>query len=268
MAALLSTYGERRSGDEVRANTAQIRATAPVARSVFWVMISLLAWEIFQGVRAAAVPSGSWSHTPFDLVFLVLLPALCAFAFTRLFLALTQSNRGTLNVYSVISSPYAWMFWVGLAIGLSGYGIHTAAHSLYRAMPEVLARGEFAAKIEFLDVRVGYLLLGFGFFLATMAIILIGQGAGQRLSGGARVLFGLGSLATYGFVIVYLGVAGGQIIGAIAASIVIVAVSLWILPPSEVTHDPIGAFITPGTLAAGLTLVVWTVVVGGQPTWP
>jgi hypothetical protein len=236
---------------------------------VFWLMISLIAWEAFSAVRAgAAVPKGSWSHTPIDLVFLVLLPALCAFAFTRLFLVLTQSNRGTLNVYSVISSPYAWMFWVGLAIGLVGYGIHTAAHSLFRAMPQILAQGEFAAKIQFLDVRVGYLLLGFGFFLATLAVILVGQGAGQRLSGGERVLFGLGSLATYGFVIVYLGVGGGQIIAAIAASIALVAASLWILPPSEVTLDPIGAFVTPGALAAGLTLVIWTVVVGGQPTWP
>jgi hypothetical protein len=232
-------------------------------------MISLIAWEVFSAVRAsAAVPAGSWSHTPFDLVFLVILPALSAFAFTRLFLVLTQSNRGTLNVYSVISSPYAGMFWVGLAIGLIGYGIHTAAHSLYRAMPQVLAQGEFAAKIQFLDVRVGYLLLGFGFFLATLAIMLVGQGAGQRLSGGERVLFGLGSLATYGFVIVYLGVGGGQIIAAIAASIALVAASFWLLPPSEVTLDPIGAFVTPGALAAGLTLVIWTVVVGGQPTWP
>lgn len=248
---------------------AQIRANAPVARSVFWVMISLIAWEVFQGVRAnAAVPAGSWSHTPYDLVLLVLLPAFSAFAFTRLFLVLTQSNRGTLTVYSVISSPYAWMFWVGLAIGLSGYGIHTAAHSLYRAMPAVLARGEFAAKIHFLDTQVGLLLLGFGFFLATLAIMLLGQGAGQRLSGGERLLFGLGSLATYGAVIVYMGVGGGQIIAAIAASIAIVVISFWLLPPSEVTSDPIGAFITPGAFAAGLTLIVWTVIVGGQPTWP
>jgi hypothetical protein len=252
----------------MRAN-AQIRSNAPVARSVFWVIVSLIAWEVYQGVRAgAAVPTGSWSHTPFDLVLLILLPALTAFAFTRLFLVLTQSNRGTLNVYSVISSPYAWMFWVGLAIGLCGYGIHTAAHSLYRAMPEVLARGEFASKIQFLDVRVGYLLLGFGFFLATLAIMFLGQGASQRLSGGERLLFGLGSLLTYGAVIVYMGVGGGQIIAAIAGSIVLVTVSLWILPPSEVTSDPIGAFITPGAFAAGLTLIVWTVVVGGQPTWP
>jgi hypothetical protein len=255
-------------GEDLRPS-AQIRATAPVARSVFWLMISLLAWEIYQGVRVgAAVPSGSWSHTPFDLVFLVLLPALVAFAFTRLFLVLTQSNRGTLSIYSVISSPWAWIFWVGLSIGLVGYGVHTAAHSLYRAMPDVLAQGEFAAKIHFLDADLGYLLLGIGFFLATVAVILVGQGAAQRLSGGERLLFGLGSLATYGVALVYMGVGGQQIIAAIVASVAIVAISLWILPPSEVTHDPIGALITPGAFAAAITLIVWTIVVGGQPTWP
>ncbi len=247
----------------------QVRSNAPVARSVFWVMISLFAWEIYQAVRSqAAIPSGSWSHPWFDLVLLTLLPAFSVFAFTRLFLVLTQSNRGTLNVYAVISSPYAAMFWVGLAIGLIGYGIHTAAHSLARAMPDVLARGEFAGKVDFLDVQLGYLVLGFGFFLATIALILLGQGRAQRLSGGERLLFFIGSLATYGVVIVYMGVGGGQIFAAIAASVVICVVSFWILPPSEVTLDPIGAFITPGTLAALLTLIVWTVIVGGQPTWP
>ena len=82
----------------------------------------------------------------------------------------------------------------------------------------------------------------------------------------------LGSLATYGFVIVYLGVGGGQIIAAIAASVAIASASFWILPPSEVTRDPIGAFITPGAFLAvtdHLTLVVWTVAGrGAQPTWP
>lgn len=249
---------------------AQIRANAPVARSVFWVMMSLIVWEVFQGVRAnAAIPAGAWSHTWFDLAFIVLLPALSAFAFTRLFLVLTQSNRGTLNVYSVISSPWAWMFWVGLAVGLMGYGIHTAARSLNRSMPAILAQGEFAAKIEFLDASLGYLLLGAGFFLATVAIILLGQGRAQKLSGGERLLFVLGSFATYGFVLVYMGVAEGQIFGAIGASLAISVVSFWILPSmSEITLDPIGAFVTPGSAAAFLTLVIWTVVVGGRPVWP
>jgi hypothetical protein len=232
-------------------------------------MIALLAWVLFQGLRARApIPTGSWSHTPFDLVFLVLLPALAAFAYTRLFLVITQSARGTLNVYSVLSSPFAWIFWVGLGIGLIGHGMHITAHSLYRAMPAVFAEGGYAAKIVFLDVKAGYLLLGLGFFLATLAIIFLGQGTGQRLTSPERLLFILGSLATYGLIIVYIGVAGRQVIPAIAASVVLSGASLWILPPSEVTHDPIGAFVTPGAFLAGLTLIVWTVVVGGQPTWP
>ena len=168
----------------------------------------------------------------------------------------------------MISSPFAWMFWLGLGIGLIGHGVHVAGHAVQSAMPEMFAQGEFAAKIAFLDVRLGYLLLGLGFFLASLAILLVGQGAGQRISGVERLLFVLGSLATYGFVIVYLGVGGQQIIPAVMASVVLTAVSLWTLPPSELTHDPIGAFIVPGSFLAGVTLIVWTVIVGGQPTWP
>ncbi len=232
-------------------------------------MISLIAWELFQGLRAgAAVPAGSWAISPVDLVFLVLLPALAAFAFTRLFLVISQTARGTLNVYSAISSPFAWIFWVGLAIGMIGHGVHIAGQAIQRALPEIFVQGEFAAKIAFLDTRMGYLLLGIGFFLATLAILLIGQGAGQRISGPERLLFVLGSLATYGFVILYMGVGARQIVFAIFASAALCAVSLWTLPPSEVTRDPIGAFIVPGALLAGLALIVWTVIVGGQPTWP
>ncbi len=250
-------------------STSQVRATAPVARSVFWLMISLLAWELFQGLRAGAkVPDGSWAIPLVDLIFLTLLPAVSAFAYTRLFLVISQTARGTLNVYSTVSSPFAWLFWVGLGVGMIGHGIHISGHAIRRAMPDIFAQGEFAAKIAFLDTKVGYLLLGIGFFLASMAILLIGQGAGQRISGPERLLFVLGSLVTYGFVILYMGVGGGQIILAIVASAALSAVSLWSLPPSEVTRDPIGAFIVPGSFLAGLTLIIWTVIVGGQPTWP
>jgi hypothetical protein len=185
-------------------------------------------------------------------VFLILLPALTAFAFTRLFLVLTQSARGTLNVYAVLSSPLAWMFWLGLAIGLVGHGVHIAAHALHRALPEAFLGGAYAQKVAFLDTDIGYLLLGLGFFLASLAVVLQGQGVGQRLTGPERLLFVVGSLATYGFVTVYIGVAGQQVIPAIAASVVLSGASLWMLPPSEVTYDPIGALITPGTFLAGL----------------
>lgn len=247
----------------------QARATAPVARSVFWLMLSLIAWELFQALRAGTPPpEGSWPMSPVDLVFLALFPALSALAFTRLFLVVGQTARGTLNVYSAISSPVAWMFWIGLAAGMTGHGVHIAGHAVRRAMPEIFAQGEFAAKIAFLDETYGYWLLGAGFFLVTLAVLRVGQGAGQRISGPERLLFMLGSLATYGVVLIYLGVGGGMVIPAIAASVVLCAVSFWNLPPSEVTRDPIGAFVIPGTFLAGIALVLWTVLVGGQPTWP
>lgn len=245
------------------------RSAAPVARSIFWLMMSLIAWEVFQGLRAGApAPAGSWALAPVDLVFIVLLPALSAFAFTRVFLVASQTARGTLNVYSAISSPAAWMFWLGLAVGMTGHGIHVAGHLVQRALPEIFEQGEFAAKISFLDTEVGYILLGAGFFLVSAAILVIGQGAGQRISGPERLIFMLGSLATYGVVLLYMGVGGGKVIYAIAACVGLCAVSLWNLPPSEVTHDPVGAFVVPGAFMAGLALIVWTVIVGGQPTWP
>lgn len=253
----------------MRNATGQVRGTAPVARSTFWVLISLLAWELFQGLRAGApVPSGSWALGPLDLIFLTLLPAFSGFAFTRLFLVVTQSARGTLNVYTVISSPYAWLFWIGLAIGMIGHGIHVASHVIQRSLPDIFIQGEFASKIAFLDTQVGYLLLGFGFFLASLVLLLLGQGAGQHISGPERLLFVLGSLATYGTVFIYLGVGGGQIIPAIAGSVIVSAAGFWTLPPSEVTRDAIGALIIPGTFLACVALIVWTLVVGGQPTWP
>jgi hypothetical protein len=253
----------------VRANTSGVKSTAPVARSVFWLMISLIAWELFQGLRAGApLPTGSWAVSPFDLVFLVVLPGLAAFSFARLFLVVTQTARGSMNVYSTISSPWAWVFWIGLGIGLVGHGIHVAAHAISRALPDIFLQGEFAAKITFLDVRVGYLLLGLGFFLVSLVLLLVGQGAGHNVSGPERFVFVLGSLVTYGFVTVYIGVAGHQLIPAIAGSVILSAVSFWTLPPYEVTRDPVGALIVPGTLLAGVTLVIWTLVVGGAPVWP
>jgi hypothetical protein len=249
--------------------TIPARATAPVARSTFWLMISMLAWELYQGIRAGApAPDGSWALTPVDLGFFLLLPALTAFAFARLFLVITQSVRGSLNVYSVISSPFAWVFWIGLSFALIGHGIHLAGHVISRALPDMYIQGEFAAKVAFLDTRVGYLLLGFGFFLTTAVVLILGQGGGQRISGFERIIFVLGSLATYGVVFIYLGVGGGQLIPAIVASVVLCVVGFWVLPPYEVTRDPIAAFVMPGTFLAGLTLIIWTIVVGGQPTWP
>lgn len=246
-----------------------MRATAPVARSVFWLTIALVAWELYQGLRAGAeIPAGAWAMPVVDLVFLVLIPAFAAFAFTRVFLVTSQGARGTLNVYSAISSPVAWLFWLGLTVAMIGHGVHVSGHAIHRAMPEIFAEGEFAAKIRFLDTEAGFLLLAIGLFLTSLAVLLTGQGVAQRISGPERLFFVLGSLATYGVAIIYLGVGAGQIIFAIVASAVLSAASLWTMPPYEITRDPVAAFIVPGTLLAGIALVVWTVVVGGQPTWP
>lgn len=246
-----------------------MRVTAPVARSVFWLLIALVAWELYQSLRAGAeVPSGSWAIPAVDLIFLVLLPAFAAFAFTRLFLVVGQSARGTLNIYTAISSPVAWVFWFGIAIALIGHGLHLAAHAIHKAMPAIFTEGEFATKIIFLDGEVGYLLLAVGLFLTSAAVLISGQGSGQPLSGLERPVFVLGSLATYGVAIIYLGVGAGQIIFAIIASAILSAVSLWNMPPYEVTRDPVAALIVPGALLAGVALIIWTIVVGGQPTWP
>lgn len=249
--------------------TIAVQGSAPVSRSTFWLMVSLLAWGLFQGIRAGApVRAGSWALGPVDLIFLVLLPALAAFAFARLFLVLTQSVRGSLNVYSVISSPFAWLFWVGMAVGLIGHGIHIAGHALYRALPDMYIQGEFAAKAAFLDSQAGYLLLGGGFFLASAALLSVGQGAGHRISGGERVMFFLGSLATYGVAFIYLGVGGGLLIPAIAASVILSIIGFVMQSPYEITRDPVATLIMPGTFLAGVALIIWTIVVGGQPTWP
>jgi len=253
----------------VRTATAGGKAGIPVARSLFWLMMSMLAWEVYQGARAGVAPPAShWAIAPVDLVFLTLLPALCAFAFTRLFLVLTQNVRGSLNVYTVIASPYAWVFWIGMALGMMGHGIHLSAHAIQRSLPNIFIQGQFAAKINFLDTRIGYLMLGAGFFLATVIILLLGQGSSRRMSPAERALFVLGSLATYGVIFIYLGVGQGQIIAAIAGSLVISAIGFWLLPSREITHDLIAAFIVPGSFLACVTLVVWAIIVGGQPTWP
>jgi len=231
--------------------------------------MSALAWEIYEVLRASAQPpAGSWALAPADLVLLVLFPALTAFAFTRLFLALNQTSRGTLHIYTTISTPFAWIFWLGLGIALIGHGVHLAGHALHRAMPEVLAKGEFAAKITFVDSTVSYLVLGIGLFLVSLAVLVQGVGVGQEIAGPERFLLVLGSLATYGFTTLYLAVEGQQLILAIVSSVILCGLGLWRVPPSEVTRDPVAALIVPGSFLAGAALIVWTIVVGGQPAWP
>jgi hypothetical protein len=63
-------------------------------------------------------------------------------------------------------------------------------------------------------------------------------------------------------------VAGEQIVPAILGSGLLVGLSVWVLPPSEATHDPIWLLILPGTGLAGIILLAWGLLVGGQPAWP
>ncbi len=246
----------------------QTRTRAPVARSVFWVMLSVVAWEFFQFIRSGTpAPEALGPYRLSICCFSCYCPP-CGFCPHPAVPGSQPINAGHLNIYSIISSPLAWLFWIGLGIGMIGHGLHVAGHALRQSMPETFAQGEFAAKIAFLDSTSGYLLVGIGFFLTTLVILLIGQGAGQQIVGPIRLLFVLGSLATYGTIVIYLGVGGGQIILAIVVSAVLSAVGFWTLHPSEITRDPVGAFVVPGTFLAGVTLIVWTVIVGGRPTWP
>lgn len=252
----------------MRSDTSRVGVTAPVTRMVFWVMVSLVAWVVFQGLRiGAAIPTGSWPLSAVDVVFLVLLPTLCALAFIRLFLVLTQTARGTLNIYAALSSPWAWVFWLGLAVAMIGHGLHLAGNAIWRQLPEAFSQGDFATKIAFLDTKLGYALLGLGFFLVSLAMLFVGHGSAQRLSLVERVVFVLGSLATYGALAILLGVGARQYIPAIAGCAILTVVAVLLVHPSEITRDPITVFIVPGAFLAGLTLLVWTLIVGGQPAF-
>jgi hypothetical protein len=242
---------------------------APVVSSVRWLILSILAWQTVNLLRYTGPgTTGSWPTGPFELLLLFVMPGLTAFAFVRLFLASVQSARGSLNTYTLTSSPWAWLFWLGLAIGMVGQGTHLAADSINAALPAVVANGDFAAKVAFYDEDLGHWLLGLGFFLMTAVVVMLGQGASSRVVGGERLLFAIGSLLTYGVTIVYLGVEGGQIVGSIIGSGLLSALSLWVLPPGEIGRDPVGLLVVPGTAAAGVLLLAWGLMVGGQPSWP
>jgi hypothetical protein len=246
-----------------------VRTMAPVVSSVRWLILSILAWQVVQAVRATGpTATGAWPINPYELLLLFVMPPLTAFAFVRLFLASVQAAYGSLNTYTLTASPWAWVFWLGLALGMVGQGAHLTADALNAALPGVVANGEFAAKVEFFDEDLGHWLLGLGFFLITAVVVVLGQGTSGRVMGGERLLLMLGSLLTYGFTVVYLGVEGGQMAATIIASAVITGLGLWVLPPGEVTRDPVGLLVVPGTSLGGFVLLTWGLVVGGQPSWP
>jgi len=245
------------------------RSAAPVLGSVRWVLATIIAWEVVQGLQPTGPPAtGSWPVSPFDLLLLTVVPGLTAFAFVRLFLAVVQSGFGSLNTYTLTSNPWAWAFWVGLAVAMVGQGEHWAANTLNTALPEVVLHGGYGAQVEFLDEELGLWLLGGGFFLMTAVVMVLGQGATHRIVGGERGLLALGSVLTYGFAVVFIGVEGQQIVPAILGSGILFGLAIRALPPSEMSRDPVSLLVVPGVALAGIILLAWGLIVGGQPTWP
>jgi hypothetical protein len=245
------------------------RASAPVIGSVRWVLATIVAWEVVQVLQTAGPSTtGSWPVNPFDLLLLTVMPGLAAFAFVRLFLAVVQSGFGSLNTYTLTSSPWAWAFWIGLAFAMVGQGEHWAANTLNQVLPEVVRHGAYGAQAGFLDEDLGHWLLGGGFFLMTLVVMVLGQGAAYRLVGGERQLLAIGSVLTFGFAVVFIGTHGQQIVPAILGSGILTGLALRALPPAEMSRDPVSLLIVPGVSLAGIVLLAWGLLVGGQPAWP
>jgi hypothetical protein len=245
------------------------RTAAPIMSSIRMLLLSMIGWEIVHALRSFGPDHvGSWPINPLDLVMLLVMPGLTLFAFTRLFMAVSQAGSGSLNTYTLTSSPWAWTFWLGIAITMVGQGTHIAASALNDAVPQVVRLGDYGIMAEFWDGQLGHWLLGSGFFLVTLAVMVLGQGAAQRIIGGERAVLMLGSLLTYGVTVLYIGVQSQHMVPAILGSAVITGIGLWILPPYEMSRDPVSLLVIPGTAAAGLVLFAWGLLVGGQPTWP
>ena len=254
----------------MRFGTNRVGATAPITRTVFWVMVSMVAWELFQGLRVgAAVPTGSWPLSAVDVIFLVLIPALCAFAFIRLFLVLTQSARGTLNVYAALSSPWAWVFWLGICIAMIGHGVHLAGNAIWRQLDPRPSSGRLRRPDRVPGRRASAMpCWAWVSFWSRGDHALRGHGAAQRLSGPgegpvrARLPGDLRS--------------PGDRHGSRRAPVhrhhrgdvpLLTVAGFLLVPPAEITRDPITAFIVPGSAASCLIVLIWTLVVGGQPTF-
>lgn len=245
------------------------RAIAPVKGSVHWLLVAIVIWEgleFLQGRGPQTVAGRPIELVP--LLLLTLAPALIALGFVRLFLAVNQAGFGSLNAYTLTSSPWAWMFWAGLAVTLVGNGLHVGAHELNAAVPEVVRHGEFGTMAAFFDETLGHWLTGIGLFTMNAVVLFLGQGSAPRVVGGEQVLLVLGSLVTYGAGILFMGVQGQMLIPTLLAAAALVAIGFRHLSTWDVNHDPVSLLIVPGTAAAGLVLAVWSLVVGGQPTWP
>ncbi|NLE74997.1 MAG: hypothetical protein GX604_10285 [Actinobacteria bacterium] len=245
------------------------RGSAPVASSVRWLIVAMVAWILMRLLRDVGPPTlGSWPITLFELLVLTVMPALTGFALIRLFLAVIQSASGSLNTYTLTSSPWAIVFWLSFAVAMVGYGSHVTASVLLNLLPDVVRNGEFAASLLFFNETLTLLLVGAGFFGATAVILVVGRGAAPPVFGPERPLLALGSIVTYGYAIVYVATQGSMFIPAVLAASVLAILGLWTMGPYETTQDPIGLLVIPGNLAATIILITWGLVIGGRPNWP
>jgi hypothetical protein len=245
------------------------RNAAPVLSSVRWLLLSLLALETVYTLRNLGPSAvGTIPLGPLELLLFTLMPALTAFAFARLFLAVVQAAFGSLNTYTLTSSPWAWLFWLSFSVVVLGIGMHLTADVLVRLLPEVVQHGEFGDMVRFFDQSFTAWLLAIGLYLATGVILVLGPGAAQMVLGVERVIMMLASILTYGGLVMFIGVIRGQFLLALVGSIVLTAIGLRVLPRGEWTRDPVTLAIVPGTALAGAAMLVWAIVVGGQPTWP
>ena len=242
---------------------------APVLSSVRWLLLSIFGWEVVYALRGVGPQEiGRIGLGPFELLLFTLMPALMAFALVRLFLAVVQAAYGSLNTYTLTSSPWAWLFWLSLGLALTGQGTHLTADVLGRVLPEVVQHGEFGARLMFFDNTLAAWLLGLGMFLATGVVLMLGPGAAQMVIGVERLLMALASMATYGVLILFMGVMRRQFLLALLGSVILTGIGLRLLPRGELTRDPVTLAIIPGTAIAGATLIVWAALAGGPPTWP
>lgn len=245
------------------------RNAAPVLSSVRWLLLSILGWEVVYVLRTVGPQEiGRIGLGPFELLLFTLMPALTAFALVRLFLAVVQAAYGSLNTYTLTSSPWAWLFWLSLGLVLVGAGTHVTADVLGRALPEVVQRGEFSARLMFFDNTLSAWLLGLGIFLATGVVLMLGPGAAQMVVGVERLVMALASVTTYGAFVVFLGVMRQQFLLALLGSVILSGIGLRVLSRGELTRDPVTLAIIPGTAVAGAALLIWAALAGGQPTWP
>jgi len=245
-------------------------STATVLSGIKWVLFSLMAWQLIALLRSTEWFSTT-THTVgvLEILLFTAIPALVAYAFIRLFLAVVQLGYGSFNAYTVTGSPWSLVFWLALAIGVVAHGASLSTGILLDQLPEAISNGEFAKGIFFLHDRVSLWLLGLAAIGISAPIIVLGiQARHHLLFGPERLLVALGSLITFGTTTLLVGVAAGHFLPAVLASGIVAALPFFMIPSGEVLRVPVGLLFVPGSAAGSIVLFGWALVAGGQPTWP